>query len=106
VQLFNVRIPETEHLPVPEREAIMKRCLASDEMRRYKNIAPRIGGVATVVIGAGFIYVATGFLKWNFYVTLPAGVVVTLVAGGLCAVAKVFFEFRLLRKLIQKEVQK
>jgi hypothetical protein len=106
MQLFNFRIPETEHLPAPEREAILKRCLASDEMRRYKSTAPRVCGVGTTLIGASFIYLAVGFWKWSFYTILPTGVVVTLVAGGLLAVAKVTFELRLLRKLAGTEARK
>ena len=106
MQLFTFKIPDTEHLPPSQREEIVKRCLASDEMCRYKSIAPRIAGVATTLIGAGFIYLAVGFWKWSFYAIFPTGVVVTLIAGSLCAVAKVAIEVRLLRKLAKNEARK
>jgi hypothetical protein len=106
MQLFNFRIPETEHLPVPEREEILKRCLASDEMRRYRSISIPVCSVVGTLIGTGFIVLATAYWKWKFFIIIPTGVVVTLVAFGLCIAARLAMEIRLLRKLAKNEARK
>jgi hypothetical protein len=48
------KIREVEHLPASEREEIFKRCVASEEMLRYRKMAPKLCGLA--ILAAEWIF--------------------------------------------------
>lgn len=106
MKLFNLRIPETEHLPIQEREEITKRCLASEEMRRYKRIAPRVCGILPTVISFGFFFTTLFRWKWSFFPAAATFVASYVILLTLVLVAKVALELRILRGIIRKEIQK
>ena len=106
MQLFNFRIQETEHLPPTERTEILNRCLISNEMRRYKRIAPKVCGVLTLAFAGSFILAAPNLWNWSFIPSMIIGIVVTLSVVFFLLIAKVALEIWILRKLIRKEVQK
>src|SRR5436190_19430397 len=105
MKLLTLRIPETEHLPVAEREAVIQRCLASEEMRRYKRAGPAVFGITSTATAFGFFFMALFRWSWSFLSAFISfvGIAVACVTVGL--VAKVALEAWLLRRLIRKEIR-
>jgi len=56
MKLFSINIPEVAHLDAAAREALLKRCVESERMRRYRMIAPKVVGIALVVCIAPAIW--------------------------------------------------
>src|SRR5258708_7292679 len=106
MQLLTVRIPETEHLPVAEREEILKRCLASEEMRRYKRIAPRVYGIVPSAFAFGFLFIALFRSSWTLLATLGTSVALMVASVALALMTKIALEFLILRRLVRRELQK
>ncbi len=62
VNLFTFKIPEIEHLPVAEREELVKHWLASKDMRRYKRIAALFFGIVPTALAISFLTLS----RWNW----------------------------------------
>jgi hypothetical protein len=106
MRLFNFRIPETEHLPVPQREEILKRCLASNEMRRYKSIANPICALLATVTVFGFLFLSLEHWKWNQLGIILAVFPVWFISFVILLVIKFSIEIQILRRLAKNEARK
>jgi hypothetical protein len=106
MQLFKFKIPETEHLPVAEREEILRRCINSEEMRRYKRIAPPVCGVAPTAFALAFLFTALFRWDWDFLFAFVDFMVILVVSLVFALVTKIALEVWILRRLIRREISR
>jgi hypothetical protein len=106
MKLLTIRIPETEHLAVAEREEILKRCLTSEEMRRYKRIAPRVFGILSTAFAFGFFFLALFRWSWSILPAFAAFAALAVASNGLAFVTKIALEVWMLRRIIRRECRR
>jgi hypothetical protein len=105
MQLLKFRIRETEHLPVTEREEILKRCMASQEMRRFKKLVPPICGAVPTAIAVGFFFMALFRWRWSFFPASVTFVTIYVVIFTLFLLTMLALKNRILRRLVRRELQ-
>jgi hypothetical protein len=106
VRILTFNVPETEHLPVSEREEILKHCLASQELRRYRNIGNPILGAVPALITISFMFLS--IFRWRFQLLAAflSGLAVAFGSFAICAAIKFCIEIRILRKLAEKQARR
>jgi len=102
---FTFKIPEVEHLPPEQREALLKRCIARPEMQRFRRVFPPFIGLVPGAMGIVFYFTAMLWWRWSFMTTAVVFIGVVAVGFVLMVIAKLRGEVWLLRKLAKSEIE-
>ena len=106
MKLLSFNIPEVEHLPPDQRESILKRCVAREEMQRYRRVVPRFLGFVPCVLGVAFFFTALFHWHWSFASSAQTSVGIVVLSVPLMIVVKLCGEVWLLRRLAKREIEK
>ncbi len=104
MQTITISFPEFEQLPQERREEVLRRCMDSPEMRQLRvrwSRYPALWGAAAGCAVAAVAYLISHRSTTTTFIAAAIGVVS---AHGVVIVLKPVAEFRLLRRLLRREL--
>ncbi len=104
MQTITIRFPEFEQLPPERREEVLRRCMDSPEMRQLRARWGRYSAFGGAAVGCAIAIIAYLILHRSTTTTFIAAAIGVVISHAVAMVLKPLVEFRLLRRLLRREL--
>jgi hypothetical protein len=104
MQTITISFPELGQLPQDRREEVLRRCMDSPKMRQLRARWSRYSALWGAAVGCAVAIIAYMILRRSTTTTFIAAAVGVVSAHAVVMVLKPVAEFRLLRRLLRREL--
>ena len=104
MQTITINFPELEQLPQERREEVLRRCMDSPEMRQLRVRWSRYPALWGAAVGCAVAIIAYMILHRSTTTTFIAAAIGVVSSHAVAMVVKPVAEFRLLRRLLRREL--